>query len=138
MTHSGFGADGLGELTPELRQLALALLDRLEPVFRLTAAAVLTAGDGPGKCQQVWCPVCALAALAKGEQHPMLSLIADQSDAFLIALRAILAERAGETEQPEPPTDPSGSTAGDTDEPADPQDRPSPGRYQPIPVTFEE
>ena len=48
------------------------------------------AGAGTGKCQQVWCPVCALAALATGDQHPLLTVIADHSIALLEVIRAIV------------------------------------------------
>ena len=51
------------DIGPELRQLAQTILDRLDPAVRLAAARAAGSGDGPGKCQQVWCPVCALAAL---------------------------------------------------------------------------
>jgi 1-acyl-sn-glycerol-3-phosphate acyltransferase len=69
-----------------LRQLAQTILDRLDPAVRL-AAARASAG-GAGKCQQVWCPVCALAALVNGEQHPLLSVIAEHSVALLAVVRA--------------------------------------------------
>ena len=47
------------EIGAELRRLAQAILDGIDPAVR--SAAALTAGDGvgTGKCQQVWCPVCA-------------------------------------------------------------------------------
>ena len=57
----------------------------------MRAAAALAAGaDGPGKCQQVWCPVCALAALVSGEQHPLLTVIAEHSVALLTVVRAMV------------------------------------------------
>lgn len=126
------------DLGPELRQLAQTILDRLDPAVR--AAATLAAGEGqvPGKCQQVWCPVCALAALAAGEQHPLLSVIAEHSVALLTVVRAIL-DQAGEgtagpgdggPDEPEPP---------DGAPPDGPPPPPSgPGRYQHIPVTVQE
>jgi len=114
------------DLGPELRQLAQAILDRLDPAVR-AAAAMATAADAPGKCQQVWCPVCALAALVNGEQHPLLTVIADHSVALLTVVRAIVEDSAGS----------SAATAG----PPEPPDEPppsGPGRYQHIPVTVEE
>ena len=74
------------DIGPELRQLAQTILDRLDPAVR--AAAARAAGgaggsQGPGPCQQLWCPVCALAALVSGEQHPLLTVIADHSVALL-------------------------------------------------------
>lgn len=118
------------DLGPELRQLAQTILDQLDPAVRLAAARLSSGGDG--KCQQVWCPVCALVALVNGEQHPMLSVIGEHSVALLAVVRA-MAENggaAGSPGIPDPPTTPDGPT----DEPP-----PSgPGRYEPIPVTVEE
>ncbi|MCV7107954.1 hypothetical protein, partial [Mycolicibacterium chitae] len=89
--------------------------------------AAARSAAGPGRCQQVWCPVCALAALATGEEHPLLGIISEHSVALLEVVRAILADtdaaEAGPAEHPEPPTEP----------PPPPR-----GRYEPIPVTVEE
>ena len=82
------------DLGPELRQLAQTILDRLDPAVRLAAARAAGSGDSPGKCQQVWCPVCALAALASGEQHPLLTVVADHSVALLAVIRAIIEQSA--------------------------------------------
>ncbi|WP_326546313.1 hypothetical protein QGN32_22135 [Mycolicibacterium sp. ND9-15] len=123
------------DLGPELRLLAQAILDKLDPAVRFAAARA--AGSGAGKCQQVWCPVCALAALAAGEQHPLLTVIAEHSVALLAVVRAILEQterEAGPTGPPEPPDGPPPTDTG-PDGPAPP---PPPGRYQHIPVTVEE
>ena len=123
------------DIGPELRQLAQTILDKLDPAVRLAAARAAGSGDGPGKCQQVWCPVCALAALVAGEQHPMLTVIADHSVALLAVIRAIVeADTAGPTppQPPETPPPPSGPP-GDGEPPPT-----GPGRYQHIPVTVEE
>lgn len=110
------------DITPELRQLAQSILDRLDPAVRLAAAR---AGSGnAGKCQQVWCPVCALAALVSGEQHPLLTVIAEHSVALLTVVRAIVEGIETTPAPDEPPPDeppPSG-----------------PSRYQHIPVIVEE
>ena len=122
------------EIPPELRQLAQSILDRLEPAVRLAAARAASGSEG--KCQQVWCPVCALAAAVSGEQHPLLSVIAEHSVALLAVVRAMTdAMDTGQGQgsaprSPEPPTDPSGP---DGDPPPA-----GPGRYQHIPVTVEE
>ena len=132
------GADGRRhpELAPELRQLAQTILDRLDPAVRLAAARAAGSGDGPGKCQQVWCPVCALAALVAGEQHPLLTVIADHSVALLAVIRAIIEDTAQTPSgPPEPPPEsppPDAGPGGDEPPP------PDPGRYQHIPVTVEE
>ncbi|HEY7051989.1 MAG TPA: hypothetical protein VH496_07615 [Mycobacterium sp.] len=107
------------EIPPELRQLAQAIVDRLDPVVRAAAVVAAGRGDAPAKCQQVWCPVCALAALAQGEQHPMLDVIAEHSVALLTVIRAILDTNTDPS--PEPPPSPAPN-----------------GRYQTIPITVEE
>ena len=75
---------------PELRKLAQAILDGIDPAVRTAAALTAGGGVGTGKCQQVWCPVCALAALATGDQHPLLTVIADHSIALLEVIRGIV------------------------------------------------
>ena len=111
---------------PELRALAQTLLDRLEPAIRFAAARAQSSADNPGRCQQVWCPVCALAALAGGEQHPMLDVVAEQGAALMTVLRAMVDDL---------PTSPP-----DDGPPEPPPDGPpdGPGRYQHIPVIIEE
>jgi hypothetical protein len=126
------------DIGPELRQLAQTILDRIDPAVRIAAARAAGSGQGTGKCQQVWCPVCALAALVEGEQHPMLTVIAEHSVALLAVIRA-LVEQTDHTDAglrtPEPP--PEGPPApGGPDEPPPPSA--GPGRYQDIPVTVEE
>jgi hypothetical protein len=133
--HTDTGAAGRrhSDLAPELRQLAQTILDRLDPAVRLAAARAAGSGDAPGKCQQVWCPVCALAALVAGEQHPLLTVVAEHSVALLAAVRAIVEETGNiPPEPPETPPPPSGPPGGDEPPPAEP------GRYQHIPVTVEE
>ena len=113
------------DLGPELRQLAQTILDRIDPAVR-SAAAAAAGADGPGKCQQVWCPVCALAALVSGEQHPLLTVIAEHSVALLTVVRAMVAEGIETTPTPRTSRRPTNHR------------RPGPSRYQHIPVTVEE
>ena len=120
------------DIGPELRQLAQTILDRLDPAVKLAAARVAGSGDGPGKCQQIWCPVCALAALATGEQHPMLDVVAEHSVALLAVIRAMVENMDTPPEPPETPPPPSGPPDGDQPPPTEP------GRYQHIPVTIDE
>ncbi len=124
------------DIGPELRALAQAILDRLDPAVRTAAAMASAAGSGPGKCQQVWCPVCALAALATGEQHPLLTLIAEHSVALMAMIRAMTTDAAATSDNPGPkapdPTD-GGGPNGDKAQPGKSQ-----GRYQHIPVTVED
>lgn len=115
------------DLGPELRQLAQVILDRLDPAVR--SAALLAAArstDGPGSCQQVWCPVCALAALVTGEEHPLITVISEHSVALLAVIRAVLDN-----------TDGAGTADEGTDGPEPPPEPPR-GRYEPIPVTIED
>lgn len=42
----------------------------------------------PGKCSQTWCPACALAAVAAGEQHPLVPLLAEHGAALLALLQS--------------------------------------------------
>ncbi|WP_422120200.1 hypothetical protein [Mycobacterium avium] len=122
------------DIGPELRRLAQSILDGIDPAVRAAAALTAGAGPGTGKCQQVWCPVCALAALATGDQHPLLTAIADHSIALLDVIRDIVADidrASGPTPEP-PPDGPPGSA----------RLPPTPGRPRGpginIPVTFEE
>ena len=118
---------------PDLRRLAQAILDGIDPVVRAAAAFTAGQGVGTGKCQQVWCPVCALAALATGDQHPLLTVIADHSVALLEVIRAIVDDIDRSSKPtPEPPT--GGPPGGETDA----GDGATRTRYQPIHVTVEE
>ena len=109
------------EIPGELRQLAQVILDRLDPAVRVAATVAMGRGDSPGKCQQVWCPVCAVAALVQGEQHPMLDVIAEHSVALLTAVRTMVdgAAPPPKGDGPEGPVPPS-------------------GRYQQIPIVLED
>lgn len=114
------------ELGPELRQLAQAVLDRLDPIVRAAAVRAADTQREPGACQQVWCPVCALAALVSGEQHPLLSVMAEHSATLLTVLRTMTADA------PTAPADaPADQGSGDT--PAAPRN----GSYHHIPIVVE-
>jgi hypothetical protein len=125
---------GLGELGPELRKLAQSILDGIDPAVRLAAARVQGAGAGTGRCQQVWCPVCALAAVVTGEQHPLLTVIAEHSVALVTVVRALI-DQVEQVDAPTPPPDgpPNGGAGADMA-----ADARAPSRYQPITVTVEE
>jgi hypothetical protein len=81
----------------------------------------------------MWCPVCALAALVTGDQHPLLSVIADHSVALLTVIRAIIDD----LDRSAPPPTPGGPPGGGTTA-APAGEAPATSRYQPIPVTVEE
>ncbi|MET8877833.1 hypothetical protein [Nocardia sp. NPDC004604] len=77
--------DGLGEFVAELKLLAEAVLERVEPVLRRAA-------DGqPDWSSCSWCPVCAAAALVRGEHHDVLAVVADHGTAIVTVLREALA-----------------------------------------------
>lgn len=134
------------DLGPELRQLAQAILNRLDPAVRsasgLASSLAAGRGDGPGRCQQPWCPVCALAALVTGEQHPLLGVVAEHSVALLSVIRALLenADTAGgpSAPPPPPPADSNGGPPSDSTGGSPAGTNGGPGRYQHIPVTVQE
>lgn len=145
------------DIGPELRQLAQVILDRLDPAVRAAAAMATEVLRGPGRCQQVWCPVCALAALVNGEQHPLLTVIADNSVALLTVIRAMTgdqtaADAAGSDTSGSDSSGPdsSGPTPGGPDGTADSDRTATPtgtdstgnpagsdGRYHDIPIIVE-
>jgi len=120
-------------IEPELRQLAQTILDRLDPAVRL--AATRLAAGGEGKCEQVWCPVCALAALVTGEQHPLLTIVAEHSVALMAVLRAMV-DTIDTSTPPDSPTPPPPDPADPNGPAADPPS--GHGRYQHIPVVVED
>lgn len=117
------------ELGPELRLLAQAILERLDPAVQAAAAMAGDALRGPGSCQQVWCPVCAVMALMNGEQHPLLNLLAEHSVTLMAVLRSMLDD-AGATAPPAEPGAPD-SQASEGPPPS------SNGRYHHIPIVVE-
>ncbi|GAA5058582.1 hypothetical protein [Nocardia callitridis] len=80
------GMDAVGEFAEELKLLAEAVLERVEPVLRRAAA-----DGGPEWSSCRWCPVCAAAALIRGEQHDLLAAFADHGTAIVTVLREALA-----------------------------------------------
>lgn len=116
------------DVGPELRKLAQTILDGIEPGVRAAAALASASGAGTGKCQQVWCPVCALAAMVTGEQHPLLTVVAEHSVVLLEAIRAFVSE----IDASRPPNDdpPGGGAAA--------EEVTTKSRYQPIAVTIDE
>ncbi|MFF0817013.1 hypothetical protein ACFYVR_17920 [Rhodococcus sp. NPDC003318] len=111
-------------LMAELRSLATAALDRIEPILeRLAENGPTTATTGSpsaatpgaeaaehGSFGCSWCPVCALVALVRGEQHDLVTLVASQLTVLIAWVRALLDDFAG-------PTPPSGGPPEDTPRP---------------------
>jgi hypothetical protein len=119
------------DIGPELRKLAQKILDQIDPAVRLAASMAVGDGAGTGKCQQVWCPVCALAAMVSGDEHPLVTVIAEHSVSLLAVIRAIVDQ----VDQSTPPPDRPPSGGADPEAAADP--RPA-TRYQPISVTVDD
>ena len=124
------------DIGPELRKLAQKILDQIDPAVRLAASMAVGDGAGTGKCQQVWCPVCALAAVVSGDEHPLLTVIAEHSVSLLSVIRAIV-DQVGQT-TPAPPTPPPDGPPGGGAEPEAAADPRPATRYQPISVTVDE
>ncbi|MFD6057547.1 hypothetical protein C8E05_6615 [Rhodococcus wratislaviensis] len=118
--------DDHAQLVAELRALAETALDRLEPILQRAAAPHAQAdaeGTPPGTGQWsgcTWCPVCALAALIRGEQHDLVTLLAGQASVLIAVLRQVLDEHAVHDtpgpDAPEPgpgggPSEPEGGSA---------------------------
>jgi hypothetical protein len=125
------------DIGPELRRLAQAILDGIDPAVRTAAALTAGGGVGTGKCQQVWCPVCALAALATGDQHPLLTVIADHSIALLEVIRGIVAD-IDRSAKPPPDGPLGGGVGAEQDAGTTAGTAGVKTRYEPIPVTVEE
>ena len=77
--------------------------------------------------------MCALAALATGDQHPLLTVIADHSIALLDVLRAVVDD-IDRASTPPPDGPPGGGPRAETAA----EDATVKTRYQPIPVTVQE
>ncbi|GAB3001773.1 hypothetical protein MBOU_32730 [Mycobacterium bourgelatii] len=128
------------DIGPELRKLAQSVLAGIDPAVR--AAAAVASSAGVGKCQQVWCPVCAVAALLSGEQHPLLTVVADHGVALMDVLRSVVDDINGTAEQPlgDAPSADEGPEPGPESVNGS---QPTPNgsaksHYQPIPVTIQE
>ena len=95
----------------ELRLLLSAAISAVEPIL-----GQLTSPDAPAS-DCTWCPVCALVALKRGEQHPLLTAISDHGVTLLALLRDVLADAAeGHGGQAGPGPTPAPGTDGAADE----------------------
>lgn len=90
----------------EFRGLALAALDKLQPVLdRLRSdGPAPDAADQPATC--VACPVCAVLAALRGERPELAARLAEHAAGLLAVLRAALDEGAGAAPQDPAPADP--------------------------------
>lgn len=82
--HDGAGAEQLGE---ELREFLSALVSAAAPLV----AQVAPGPDAP-EASCTWCPVCALVALSRGEQHPLLTALGSSGVTLLTVLRDLIAD----------------------------------------------
>ncbi len=113
------------ELGADLLALADTVLTRLEPILRRVAETQQDR-DQQG-CS--WCPVCALAALVRGERHDLVELVASESVVVIALLRQLLADHTtsgaphsatqAPTESPSPAAA-AESGPGSADVPSDP------------------
>lgn len=78
--------DGLTEFAEELKQLAEVLLERVEPMLRHAAA-----DSKPEWSSCTWCPLCAAAALVRGERHEVVTALAEHGTTIVTILREALA-----------------------------------------------
>jgi hypothetical protein len=87
--HAGWGA--------EVRGIAVAVLDRLEPALERVRAGGAEA-DTCGIC-----PVCAVLAVLRREHPDLAGRVAEQAASALAVLRAALVEGDPVAAAPEPP-----------------------------------
>jgi hypothetical protein len=137
-------------LLADLRILADTVLDRVEALVEQVAAPDGTQRPGaqprgdahtnappnedsadtsapapaPGGC--TWCPLCAVAALVRGENHELLTTLASQLAALIAVIRELVARFL-----PPPRTEPDDGPDGPP--PPAPPDR---GGFVPISVTI--
>ncbi|WP_072806322.1 hypothetical protein [Rhodococcoides yunnanense] len=93
------------DVAAELWALAETVLTRLEPMLRRAVEEQATATQQG--CS--WCPVCALAALLRGEQHDLLTFAATEGATIVAMIRQLVAEHSGN-----PQTRESGEAATST------------------------
>ncbi|QNG18509.1 hypothetical protein G4H71_00990 [Rhodococcus triatomae] len=127
--------DDHARLVAELQALAETTLDRIEPlVERLAAGEIpgIPGADAPEFTGCHWCPVCALAALVRGEQHELLAALSGHALTIVMLLREILAEHGTRT-PPEGGGPDAGPPAGDS---PDATESPGPSGFVPIAVTI--
>ncbi len=130
------------DLGPELKQLARSILDRLDPAVRVAAARAQAGSNNPGRCQQVWCPVCARRrADLGGAASAAVNVVAEHSVALLTLVKAMVDNiDSTAAHAPAGPDGPSPDPAPPA--PDGPGGRrraaPPPGRYEHIPVSVDE
>ncbi|MFI8565087.1 hypothetical protein ACIGGF_00790 [Rhodococcus sp. NPDC078407] len=109
------------ELGADLLALADTVLTRLDPILRRVAETQQERDQQ--SCS--WCPVCALAALVRGERHDLVELVASEGAVIIALLRQLLADhtKTDHTKTDHTNTDHTGTGSG---HPADSPAGPSP------------
>lgn len=116
--HRGDGQANAEQVIEELRLLLDALAYRAED-YLLSLGREAGRQDG-GDCEPAgtcgWCPVCAVAAVLRGERPELTTRLAEQLAAMVTLLRQVLAEHHAGPAEPasEPPAPPA---ASEEDEP---------------------
>jgi hypothetical protein len=113
---------------PEVRRFARDVLEVLDPLLEAATSRIASTAEGgaPSECRQPWCPLCAGVALASGQAHPLVSMIAENG-AALLALIHTLANADGSVHDGE-----------DVGRAEHGPPRPARGGYEPIPVIMHE
>jgi hypothetical protein len=84
------GHEGIGE---DLRVLAMAALDRIDPVLdRLRTAGGEPVSDASDTCAS--CPICAVIAALRGERPELAVRLAEHAAGLVAVLRTALEEGA--------------------------------------------
>jgi hypothetical protein len=84
------GCGGHARIGEEMRVLAMAALDRVDPVLdRLRSEPV---GDTPDVCAT--CPICAIIAALRGERPELAVRLAEHATGLVAVLRAALEDGA--------------------------------------------
>lgn len=108
--------DGHADVAAELWALADTVLTRLEPILR-QAAVAQGERDRQG-CS--WCPVCAVAALLRGEQHDLLTLVASEGAGVIALMKQLLADHGrAAADHGSAPTDAPAARGAEADGPGD-------------------
>ncbi|WP_182357573.1 hypothetical protein [Tomitella gaofuii] len=81
------GDHGGAQISDEVREALAGFLAAVTPLV-----AQLAPGPAAPESSCTWCPLCALVALSKGQQHPLLTALGTQGVALLTALRDLLAD----------------------------------------------
>ncbi|MDV6262269.1 hypothetical protein [Rhodococcoides yunnanense] len=120
---------GHSELGADLLALADTVLTRLDPILR-RVAETQQVRDQQG-CS--WCPVCALAALVRGERHDLVELVASEGAVIIALVRQLLADHTNtdhtNTEHMNTGTGPTAATSA---EPSPSGPGPDPTSTEPV------